>query len=178
MRILYRTRQFWQSVFLKTEPKRLEQVRGRFNTAQWALFTQLQPEEQAHALRIFYKLLEQGDDQPDLLLAALLHDVGKLKYPLNPLERAIIVLVRATLPKQASQWGSLPHGDWESFPGLRKAFILAENHAQWGADLARQAGVSPLTEALIRDHQHSPPIAAGELENSLLHKLQVLDNDN
>jgi predicted HD phosphohydrolase len=54
-----------------------------------------------------HKLVDQGS-QPDLLVAALLHDVGKLRYKLNPLERAMVVLVRRLSPETARRWGSLP----------------------------------------------------------------------
>ncbi len=97
-------------------------------------------------MAMFHRLLEQGENQPDLLVAALLHDIGKLRYRLNPLERAMVVLVKAINPEQAHRWGSLPPDGWDRLPGWRKAFIVAEQHAGWGAEMARQAGVSPLTE--------------------------------
>jgi hypothetical protein len=174
--IIYRARQFWRTVFLKTDFQPCQQASEYLTPAQWALFTQLQPPEQVHALRMFYQLQDQGEISPDLLVAALLHDVGKLRYPLQPVERAAIVLVQAIFPGRARQWGALPEQAWENLPGWRRAFILAEQHAGWGADLAHQAGVSPLAEALIRRH-HQPPLAGGaELEDVLLYKLWVIDN--
>ena len=115
---------------------------------------------------MYCKLLEQGENQPDLLVAALLHDVGKLRYRLNPLERSLVVLVKAVLPEQARLWGELPLDGWDRTPGWRKAFVVAQQHAGWGAEMAREAGVSRLTESLIRKH-HDPPCqedrANGEL---------------
>lgn len=178
MRIFYRVRQFWRTVFLKTDRSELLLIQGLLTPDQWALFSQLQPGEQAHATRMFRKLLEQGENQPDLLLAALLHDVGKLRYHLNPIERAAVVLVRAIKPYQAQRWGSLPPAGWEGSPGWRKAFILAEQHARWGADMARMSGVSPLAETLIRQHHHPPPLGAEDVVNNLLHKLWLVDNES
>jgi len=178
VRILYRARQFWHTVFLKTDPHSFRLVQEQLTPAQWALFNQLQPDEQAHAISIYRKLLHQGDHHPDLLAAALLHDIGKLRYRMNSIERAWIVLAQAILPGKAKRWGSLPRDGWEGLPGWRKAFILAEHHAEWGAQLARQAGVSPLAEALIRGHQHPQQPEAGDLENNLLSKLRAADNDS
>ena len=127
---------------------------------------------------IYRKLLEQGENTPDLLIAALLHDVGKLRYHLNPTERAMVVLVKAIHPKLAQRWGRLPPGGWEGLPGWRKSFILAEQHPDWGAEMAHQAGVSALVETLIRLHEHPHCAGVGDVENNLLHKLWVMDNDS
>jgi len=143
-----------------------------------ALFKQMQPSEKEHAIVMVRKLAEQCESQPDLLVAALLHDVGKLRYRLNPMERTVVVLVKAVMPRQSRQWGSLAPGEWEDLPGWRKPFVVAEQHASWGAEIARQAGVSFLTETLIREH-HNPNLnKTGEAENSLLHKLWVVDNES
>ena len=178
MRILYRASQFWRTVFQTTNSGDFEQAQGLLSPAQWALFKQLQAAEQEHALRIFQGLRNKGEKQPDLLVAALLHDVGKLHYPLNPIERAMVVVMKALLPAQARRWGELPPGNGMDLPGWRKAFVVAQQHAAWGADLARQAGVTPLVESLIRYH-HAPQVqGATEVENLLRHKLWVIDNEN
>ena len=124
------------------------------------------------------KLTEQGETQPDLLVAALLHDVGKVRYRLNPLERTMVVLTKAVMPGQARQWGSLAIDKWEDFPGWRKPYVVAEQHADWGAELARQAGVSHITETLIREH-HRPYLSnTDEVDNTLVHKLWLVDNES
>jgi putative nucleotidyltransferase with HDIG domain len=176
--ILYRARQFWRTVSIETGPLELERAQALLYPEQRELFAQLQLGEKQHALQMLCKLLEQGENQPDLLLAALLHDVGKLRYRLNPFERAMVVMVQAIKPEQSRRWGNLPPDGWGDLPGWRKAFIEAEHHAEWGAEMARQAGVSPLTETLIREHHHPHRNKAGDVENSLLHKLWVVDNES
>lgn len=175
---MYRARQFWRAIFHKTDSIELEQVRGVLSPAQWALFTQLQWAEIEHALRIYQNILDNGEKQSDLMVAALLHDVGKLCYPLNPILRAMVVVMKALLPARAKLWGELPPGSRLDLVGWRKAFIVAEQHAQWGADLAHQAGVTPLAESLIRYH-HEPQVqGASEVENILRRKLWAIDNQN
>jgi hypothetical protein len=72
----------------------------------------------------------------------------------------------------------LSSNGWDSIPGWRKAFIVAEQHAEWGAEMAREAGVSPLTVCLIRKHHNPPRQEAEIMENSLLHKLWLVDNES
>jgi HD domain len=178
VRVLYRVRQFRRTLFAKTDPVELERALPWLSPAQAALFLQLQPGERDHAVVMLRKLIAQGSTQPDLLVAALLHDVGKLRYRLNPLERALVVLVSAVSPGVARDWGRLPPGGWEATPGWRKPFVLAEQHAQWGAEMASGVGVSSLTETLIREHQHARVQGAGKVENELLRRLWIADNES
>jgi len=178
VRIPYRIRQFWRTFSTLTSLLELERTKARLSLEQWELFAQLQPGEKGHAVAMFRSLLEQGETQSDLLVAALLHDIGKLRYRMNPLERAMVVMVHAINPEQSQRWGRLPPNGWDRLPGWRKAFIVAEQHAGWGAEMARQAGATPLTETLIREHHHPPRHEANSVENSLHRKLWVVDNES
>jgi hypothetical protein len=176
--ILYRVRQFWHTISLKIDPDELDQANALLNAEQGELFTRLQPAEKQHALVMFEKLLAQGENQSDLLVAALLHDVGKLRYRMNPFERTMVVLAQALTPDQAKRWGVLPLHGWDDLPNWRKVFIVAEQHPVWGAEMACQAGVSPLTESLIRQHHCPPNQSIGAVEYNLQHKLWVVDNES
>jgi len=127
----------------------------------------MQPSEQRHAFQVVQRLKDNGQDHPELLAAALLHDVGKILHPLSPLERAMIVLGKKFFSRLASRWGrGAPRG-------FRHPFVVAERHAEWSADLAAQAGASPRTCDLIRRHQDFP--TGGD---PFLLALQSADNEN
>ncbi len=178
MRIGYRIRQFWGALRARPSAEDLEQARNLLSTAQMTLFTRLQASEQVHGLSVYRKLTEQSECHPDLLVAALLHDVGKSVCQLRPWERALIVLGKAIDPERVKRWGRQACPQPGRLTGWRRPFIVSEQHAGWGAGLAREAGVSPLTERLIRRHQDPVPPGSNSTEDRLLSKLQALDDEN
>jgi hypothetical protein len=169
--LLYRTRQFWLTVrasALSDEDQAL--VDDLLTPAQQELFARMQFSEQHHGLRVLNMLREQGETDPDLVVAALLHDVGKSRYRLRVWERVLIVLGRAFFPARVQRWGQIPLS-W-----CNRAFVVAEHHPDWGAALALEAGCSPLAVDLIRYHQaESPPQSASPRERRLLLLLQQAD---
>ena len=174
-RFLYRTRQFWQA--LKSPPalEDFELIQSILTPPQLGLFRQMQAREQAHSLRVLRALLEQGEAQGDLFVAALLHDVGKSRFRLKLWERIAIVLVKAVCPGCAERWGTGHPAGW------RRAFVVSARHPDWGAQMAVDAGASPLTAALIRRHQEVWPGAAGgseSLEDRLLSTLVAVDDES
>jgi hypothetical protein len=165
-RLTYRVNQFCRALRTPAGAVDTAQISPYLPPAQIALFRQMQPFEQQHAARVMQRLRNAGQTHADLLAAALLHDVGKILYPLAPLERAVIVLGRKFFPRLASRWG-------EGTPrGLRRAFVVSERHAAWGADLAARAGVSARAVRLIRLHQDPAE------EDPLLRALQEADDSN
>jgi len=178
MRIRYRARQFWHALKSTPEPEDLDLARQVLSPAQMILFLKLQPNEQVHSLRVFRQLHHQNPSEKDLLVAALLHDVGKTAYPLRTWERAWIVIAKAILPVKVTVWGQAePHG-W------KRPFVVAEKHADWGAEMAARLGASATTVNLIRRHQqtihlhNSPSPIAASREDQLLYRLQLLDNES
>ncbi|MBN1669290.1 MAG: HD domain-containing protein [Anaerolineales bacterium] len=139
--------------------------------AQLELFRRLQPAEQVHALRVFQAIQTESEAPVDLLRAALLHDVGKSRVPLQIWERVLIVLLRRFVPQRARAWGQGVPAGW------RRALVVAEQHPAWGAELAAQVGCSQLTVELIRRHQQPTPTGLSPAQARLLARLQVADND-
>ena len=62
------------------------------------LFYKLKVHEQAHSLRVAYEIEKEmancdKSQKEEMLRLGLLHDIGKMKYPLNPIEKGIIVVL-------------------------------------------------------------------------------------
>ena len=170
MRILYRIRQFWYSLTAIPTSEDIARLDGVLSKPLMELFSTLQPGEQVHGLQIYHKLLEQGETNCDLLAAALLHDVGKNRYPLRIWQRVIIVLGKSLFSDHVKRWSLGDPGSW------RRPFVVADKHADWGSEMAVQAGASTTTVKLIQ-HHHDPlrksPIEEDDL---LLNRLQLLDD--
>jgi hypothetical protein len=168
-RIRYRVTQFFQTLRDTFRPLDasvdVPYVRNRLSPPLQALFRRLPRAEQHHGITVARALEDQGYDDPDLLTAALLHDVGKLKHPPRLWERVIVVLGEHYVPERAERWSKgKPRG-------LRRGFVVRRRHPAWGAALVEGAGGAARAVALIRNH-HAPPGQDEELA-----ALQAVDDD-
>lgn len=127
------------------------------------LFREMSRAEQHHGIRVCKRLEAQGFTDPDLLTAALLHDVGKILDPPTVWERVLVVLTERFFPSLAARWA-------DGMPTrLRRGFVVRRRHAGWGAELLAEAGASARTVALIRAHNGPAD------EDELLTALQQAD---
>jgi len=76
-RPFYRTRQFLGAFRPTVESAERTDARVLLGERLWPLFESMKPRDQRHSLDVFHVLKDQGDHDQDLLMAALLHDVGK-----------------------------------------------------------------------------------------------------
>ncbi len=107
--------------------------------------------EQHHGVRTCQILEEQGFTDPDLMAAALLHDVGKTIAPPRLWERVFVVLVERFLPRMAARWrGQGPMTG--ALKGVRRGFLVRHYHAVWGAEMVAEAGAADRIVRLIRHH--------------------------
>jgi hypothetical protein len=177
-RFLYRSRQFWQAISTGPSQGDMELVTSVLTDSQVELFQRMQTSDQAHSVMVLNELRKGGEENPDLLVAALLHDVGKTRAPLRIWERVMIVIVGTICRDCTHKWGNRENVQPENGLGWRRAFIVAEQHPAWGADLAAECGTSPLAVSLIARHQEKLAPDVSSMEDILLHKLQAVDDNN
>jgi hypothetical protein len=170
----YRTRQFWQALWarpLSAEARRY--VAQVLNPAQLALFETQSHAGQQHGYRVMMTLVEAGYDEPSLLVAALLHDVGKVRHRYTWLDRVKVVLTQRLAPRLAEKWARGRQNGWT------RAYVVRASHPEWGASALSAAGGSALSVALVRRHQEVLRALDNDSEeNRLLALLQWADDQN
>jgi hypothetical protein len=122
------------------------QLEAWLSQPQLALFDSMHRADQRHGLDVAAVLREQGHDDPELLLAALLHDCSK-----GPGVR----LPQRVAWSLGERYGERVTEMFARLPGFAVAFERLRHHARDSADLALAAGCSERTAELIR-HQADP----------------------
>jgi hypothetical protein len=170
-RVRHRVRQFIDTLMASLRPVNEAEAAGYVAGAPDArslelLFLRMPRAEQQHGVLVCRRLKAQGFTSSDLLVAGLLHDVGKSVHPPRLWQRVAVVLIEHYLPQVASwlakgyvlvPWLPLPEG------GLRQAFRVRRCHARWGAQMAACAGAGPRAVSLIRHHHATGPLCDEQL---------------
>jgi type II secretory pathway component PulJ len=146
-RAAYRIRQFFASLGADLSSQERRIVGVHLSQEQQRLFYAMAARDQRHCLDVFYALERGGCQDEEVLLAALLHDVGKGSVRLW--HRVAYVLLRAIWPRLPARL-SQPEGR-----GWRRAMASLEDHAARSAALAEAAGTPATVVELIRHHQRA-----------------------
>lgn len=173
---MYRVRQFFWALGARMSPAAWVEIKALLTPEQVDLFRRMPRYDQRHSLRVMHTLRAAGHRQPELLAAALLHDVAKSSGPLRLWHRVAIVLLRAVSPRWLARLSrEVEPGHW------RYPFCAHRKHAEIGARWAASAGCSPLAVWLIAHHQSTSGSEPGEPENPgtpLLAALRWADDQN
>lgn len=113
------------------------------------LFDRMPPEDRRHGLDVLGRLRAGGTEDPVLLSAALLHDVGKAEAGVDLIHRVTRVLLQRAAPR-LWRWLCRPTG-W------RRPFWAVANHPARGAVWVETVGGPPELVALIRLHESPAP---------------------
>jgi hypothetical protein len=173
MRAIYRVRQFLRAATAWIRPVAVDEdlLRQFLPPRAVALFRAMPGYDRHHALAVFEALRAAGHGEPDLLAAALLHDVGKSSSGVARIRighRVATVLLHAFWPGAVERIGQDRPGNW------RRPFLVQQHHAALGAELAKAACCSPGTVELIRRHED----ACRGGDDALLAALQAADSLN
>ncbi len=166
-RIPYRVGEFFRAVTAKPDPEMARIASKYLSPSLLELFERMSPYDQAHCVAVMNRLLDSGEEDPDLLAAALLHDVGKSKIKLSVWYRVAAVLLREKLRFFACKTPGKP---------LCYSVYIQVEHPRIGAEMAKQAGCSDRCARLILYHQEKNPPLEPE-ERRMVSVLQQADKE-
>lgn len=144
-----RVRQFFQDLAAPLYPLDEAFIKGYLNEGEESYFRRLRRAEMLHSIRAAGRTASSlGQTMPErekraVIRAALLHDVGKYRYPLGPLGKTWMVLLGKGLARRGKR-----------SPALDVYF----NHPFYSADLLKRLGSFedfPWLYQLVRWH-HAP----------------------
>jgi hypothetical protein len=171
MAAAYRIRQGLRALTAFAQPVDVDLAARYLNPALLACFRTMRRAEQLHSLRVLRAVLAQGDTPHDLAVAALLHDVGKSRYPFPVWQKTLVVLARALTPGLFTRLSCGRETDWRCRP-----FVLSAQHPAWSAAQVAAAGGSPRAVWLIAHHATPPETLAGHEWLDLLRRLRAADD--
>lgn len=140
---MHRVGQFFGHLRARVTPDESALAGRLLPTTAGPLFASMPVADRRHALDVVERLMAAGHDDPDLLVAALLHDAAK-GHHMRLWHRVAGVLLEAAAPR---------HLRWLASPdprSLRHGLHLYLHHAQLSADAAARAGCSARAVAFIR----------------------------
>jgi predicted HD phosphohydrolase len=140
---VHRVVQFIGYLTARVEPAEEDRARTLLPDRAWSLFAAMPTADRRHAIDVALRLMEGGQQDPDLLTAAMLHDAAKGSR-MRLWHRVAGVLLEATVPHALRRLASPDERSW------RYPFHLYVHHAALSADAALAAGCSPRSAAFIR----------------------------
>jgi hypothetical protein len=140
-----KVRQFRGHLWARIEPAERAALQTWLTPAQASLFDAMHVADRRHGLDVVAGLRAEGVADPEVLLAGLLHDVGKGTV--------------GVWPRVAFSLGQA-YGSWvwtvaRVVPGFGTAIERLRDHAESSARLVESAGCGPRTVGLVR-WQDSP----------------------
>ena len=150
-RATYRIGQFGRGLVPWVPSRDLALAAAALTGRQYAAFRLMTRADQRHSVRVARALLAEGARDPDLIVAALLHDLGKVDSRGDGrvvlFHRVAKVLLARLSPGTWQRLSAAPQA------GFARGYYLLRHHPALGARWAAALGVSPRACALIAAHQ-------------------------
>lgn len=162
--MFYRIKQFFWALFAQVSHEEEAFIAHYLSEKEEQLFKELSVYEQKHSVRVAYEMEKeaqrQGGKIEEYIRVGLLHDIGKSKYPLNPIEKSIIVVLDGLTKGKIKKMNHL------------KMVKCYYHHGAISYELLKASGkYSPLFLEAVKDHHQQR-----ETSNQLLIALRQCDD--
>lgn len=142
----YRVKQFYWSITSKIDEKGLEYVKNNLNAKEYKLFLRLSKQEQYHSMKVAkdveQECLKLKIESKELIMIALLHDIGKIYKKLNVFDKSIMVLA-----------DKITSGKIRNIKHSKKTEVYF-NHGIIGYELLKNSGINERALYLIKNHHN------------------------
>ncbi|MCU0498392.1 MAG: HD domain-containing protein [Anaerolineae bacterium] len=173
MAVGYRLRQGIRALFAFARPMDYDLAARYLSVDELRLFRQMRRNEQWHSLNVLRSVLTQGDTPRELAVAALLHDVGKIRYPMAIWQKSLAVVIVKLFPRHAQRWSQA-----DERVRWARPLIVKARHPQWSGELLLATHSHPLAIWLVTHHQDAADLWLEHPDFKLLQRLQAADNEN
>ncbi len=150
----YRVRQFFRGFRCAMSPDELAVVHELLADHELSLFAAMHARDRRHSMDMVLWLRARTEPSHELLVAALLHDVGK--GALHVWDRVLYVLLDGVSARLTDAVAA--ERGW----GSRRALWVLRHHARLGAETLRAAGCSSRVVTLVEGHS-TPDVGAPDV---------------
>lgn len=137
-----RIRQFILCLFSALSLQDLEYIDEKLDNSIKYDFLRLSNYEKKHSILVAQAVEKEIKNDPDLVLAALLHDIGKVKHHINIIEKSIFVVL-----------DHLTEGKLKKYD-RNKSINIFYNHGEIGYDILKNTRYNNRILYLVKDHHN------------------------
>lgn len=152
----YRVKQFYWSVTAKFTKEDYQYIRSFLDQNEQDLFYQLSTSEQKHSIKVAQDIeihsKIEGCFSEGLMKVALLHDIGKIRKRLSPIDKSIIVLLHRITRGHIEKWTKVDKID------------VYYHHGRIGYELLKDGHYNEKVLYLVKNHHNHRIMGNKELE--------------
>lgn len=141
--MINRIRQFFLCLFLNFNSDDMDYINEKLNNDIKPVFLKLSDYEKKHSILVAQAVEKEFMNDPDLILAALLHDIGKSKYHINIFQKSLFVLL-----------DYLSRGKLKKFTGNKSIYIFY-NHGEAGYDILKSNNYNNRILEIVKNHHNN-----------------------
>lgn len=161
-KMIYRIKQFFWALTAQITQEEQKFIKHYLSPQEIELFDKLKIYEQKHSVNVA-KALQKDityDNPKEMIRVGLLHDIGKIKYPIGPVRKSIMVLLDKFTKGKIAQYNQL------------KMVRCYYEHPQIGYEMLKERGgySKEFLEIIQKHHEESDKWGITTESHKLLQK--------